>query len=277
MLSLIRTLSRSHLEERVRCSVSYGYLGSSTVVCRVLGQSIMYVDTTDIGLAPHLIMDGFWEIWITQAMARCLKPGMTAVDVGANFGYYTLLMAEAVSRQGRVIAFEPNRRMASLLNRSLGVNGMRGHVTIDSRAAHEISGKTMEFFIPRETPMNSAMLEVWGERMGGTAGDIIQTETVRLDDALPEKVDFVKLDVEGVEREVWSGLQRTIEKNKDIQIFIEFNSSKYPTTARQFLTELLAPGFKPRYINDDGEAEECDPEFILSKGLDDIILYLCRN
>ncbi len=277
MLELIRSLRRSDLEERLRRSVSYAYLGDTTVVCRVLGQSVIYVDTSDIGLAPHLIMDGFWEIWITQAMARCLQPGMTAVDVGANFGYYTLLMGEAVGKQGKVISFEPNVRMAKLLKRSLAVNGMLGHGYVDMRAAYEVGGKTLEFFIPHATPMNSALVEVWHERMIGIAGDVIKTETVRLDDVLPGRVDFIKLDVEGVERQVWSGLQKTLKNNKDIQVFIEFNRAKYPETAVQFLEELLAPGFILRYVDDDGEMQRCDREYALSKGKDDIILYLCRN
>lgn len=276
MLEVIRTLKLSDLTQLLRQTVSYAYLGDCTAVCKILGESALFVDTRDLHLAPHLMLDGFWEIWITQAMARCLKPGMTAVDVGANFGYYTLLMASAVGTNGQVYAFEPNPRMMELLAKSLPVNGMHERVQIDTRAAYSSSGETLRFFIPDVNPMNSALLDIWGLRAAESHGKIIDTETVKLDDALPDRVDFIKIDVEGAEQRVWAGLQKTITNNPDVQIFLEFNAARYHDTAAQFLDKLLAPGFALRAIADDGKIKARDREEVLSTR-DDIILYLCRH
>jgi len=57
--------------------------------------------------------DGFWESWVTVAVARHLQAGMCCVDVGANYGYYTLLMASFVGPEGRIIACEPIPSLAN--------------------------------------------------------------------------------------------------------------------------------------------------------------------
>ena len=54
-------------------------------------------------------------MWLTEAVEAALKPGMVAIDVGANVGYFSMLMAERVGSAGRVQAFEPNPSMAGWL------------------------------------------------------------------------------------------------------------------------------------------------------------------
>src|SRR4051812_41211082 len=65
----------------------------NVVICRVLGNILMYVDTTDVSLVPHLCFSGCWEPWLTAALTRQLRPGFHCVDVGANHGYFALLFA----------------------------------------------------------------------------------------------------------------------------------------------------------------------------------------
>ena len=66
---------RAELEQRARAACQSSYLGDHTSLCRVLGKFLCYVDTRDRHLAPHLIMNGFWEPWITVAIAQRLQPG----------------------------------------------------------------------------------------------------------------------------------------------------------------------------------------------------------
>jgi hypothetical protein len=72
------------------------YLGDYTALTRTIYGHKMYVDTRDVSLAPHLLLDGYWEQWITNIFRELVKPGMTVVDVGANFGYYSVLAASLV-------------------------------------------------------------------------------------------------------------------------------------------------------------------------------------
>jgi len=68
-------------------------------------------------------MDGFWESWITLAVARHLRPGSRRIDVGANCGYFTALFASLVGSAGRVWAWEPNPDLARDLRESIRLNG----------------------------------------------------------------------------------------------------------------------------------------------------------
>ena len=98
----LATGERFALENRCRALTNPVYLGDHTALCRVLGFYKMYLDTTDTGFASHLLLDGFWEMWLTVFFARQVKPGMTVIDVGANYGYYTLLFGALVGPEGRV-------------------------------------------------------------------------------------------------------------------------------------------------------------------------------
>ena len=116
-------IERAQNEAAIRGLCRNAYLGDHTSLCRVLGRYKMFVDTRDIGIASHLLLDGFWEMWVTEEMLRHVRQGMTVLDIGANLGYFSLLLADLTGPRGRVIAFEPNPLMSSLARRSIEVNG----------------------------------------------------------------------------------------------------------------------------------------------------------
>ena len=75
---------------------------SGQVLINVQG-SKMYVDTQDTGVAPYLLQWGVYEKDETALFKKIVKKDMTIVDVGANFGYYTLLAARLVGENGHVL------------------------------------------------------------------------------------------------------------------------------------------------------------------------------
>src|SRR6266851_2039417 len=66
---------------RKRCMVSY--LGDGVALCRVLGRFHMFIDTSDVGFATHVMHSGAWEMPLTEFMVKTVKPGMRVIDVGA--------------------------------------------------------------------------------------------------------------------------------------------------------------------------------------------------
>ena len=109
-------INRTKFEFNVRSMSQSVYLGNSTVLCRILTKYMCYVDSLDVSLTPHLCLNGYWESWITQAMIRVLRKGFYCLDIGANCGYYSLIMADIVSESGRIMAVEANPRLSSLLH-----------------------------------------------------------------------------------------------------------------------------------------------------------------
>ena len=69
-------------------------------------------------------------MWLTEALSAVLTKGAVAVDIGANLGYFTLLMAELVGPAGAVHAFEPNPAIADRLARSCDIDGYSERVTV---------------------------------------------------------------------------------------------------------------------------------------------------
>ena len=132
---------------RARChSVA---LSPSQVLARVLGRYKMYVDPNDYGLSPHLMLDGFWEMPTTEAIVNLVEPGMVAADVGANVGYFTMMLADLVGPGGHVYAFEPNPAMSERIARSAYLNGLVDRISIHAVALSD-ENKAVSFVMPSE-------------------------------------------------------------------------------------------------------------------------------
>ena len=207
MIPAYLTESREILESVSRRYCQTARLNDRGVLCRVLSKYIFYADTEDLGLTPHLCLDGFWESWVTLAMARILKPGMHFLDVGANQGYFTLLMADAVEDDGRVLAIEPNPHLLERLKLSLEVNGYLHRTTIVQKAALNTCGELVRLAIPAHRAMDATV----NEMANGTT-ERLEVETVTLDDLTRDwsRVDLIKIDAEGAEEKIWQGLREKI-------------------------------------------------------------------
>ena len=257
---------------RARCMVVP--VDPVTALCRVLGRHKMYVDLRDTGFAPHLMFEGYWEYWITDFMWRNVKPGQVCVDVGANHGYYTLLLADLVGARGKVHAFEPNPRLAELLGLNVAVNGFWHVAEARAAALGDRDGETARFVVPLRDPKNAHLVRP-EQRLPAdldAAGLALhEVPVVSLDEAVPGRVDFLKIDVEGAEEAVWRGMQRLIARSPGIGIAMEFNPLRCGD-APGTLAEMAAR-FPLREITFAGIASPCSPEDVLARS-EETILYL---
>jgi FkbM family methyltransferase len=249
------------------------YLGKETVLCRVLGKYLVFVDSQETGIAPHLAFDGYWESWITLALARTVQPGWHCLDVGANHGYYTLVMADGAGPAGRVAPVEPTPRLADLLRQTLDVNGFP-QIEVVAKAATDSDGQTLQLVIPERRSMNARLAEVAAE-----TEEAVDVESVTIDSLTREwpRVDLIKIDVEGAEEQVWRGMRSTIARNRDLVVILEFNVARYDEP-RAFVAELEAAGFRLRYIDTDAELNAVSPDELLTRQVgQDWMLYLVRR
>lgn len=228
---------RSENEARIRGLCASAYLGDGVALCRVLGRYKMFVDTADIGLSTHLMLDGYWEMWLTEAIAAVLKPGMTAVDVGANLGYFTLLMADCVGPSGAVHAFEPNPPIARRLANSIDVNGFLGWTHVHPEPLDAEDGREVVLCVPPGEPKN-AYLSSAAEPPGDIA-----LKTRRFD-SHPELLDadVIKIDAEGAELGIWRGMSGLFDRGRPLTVFLEFAAARYADPAA-FVDEIAGRGF----------------------------------
>jgi hypothetical protein len=142
---------------------------------------------------------------------------------------------------------------------------------VHQHAAYSSTGEKVRFFIPDERPMNARVVEE-----APYEGTLIEVPTVRLDDVLPDKVDFIKIDAEGGEREIWRGMARTIEKNPQLQVFMEFNPKRTANyDPHEFLGAISADGFELGVVSYDGSSRVVDADKLIANGTEQI-LFLRR-
>lgn len=234
----IKNFSRAEFEQACFNNADHVYVGNNTVLCTVLGRYKMYVDTTDLGISPHLMLSGFWESWLSLLFAQIIQPGAVCIDVGANFGYYSVLMSELCGDNGKTLAVEANPRTAKLLQFTSFANGGRFEV-VQSALSNKRGEATLTI---TEHQLGGATIQP-NEMATGRSQVTVPTLTV--DELVKEKklprVDIMKIDVEGVEPEVFEGMTDTIEKNPQLQIIMEYSPAIYPD-ARRF-TEYLFSKF----------------------------------
>jgi len=267
------TGDRSALEAAAHQQSRAVYLGDETVLCRVLGKYLVYADAQETGITPHLCLDGYWESWITVALARTLRRDWHCLDIGANHGYYTLIMADAVGPSGRVIPIEPTPRLADLLRQTLDVNGFP-HVEVVQKAASDVDEKTLQLVIPRNRSLNARLSEVAAPE---DARVDVSSVTVDMLTSDWPSVDLIKIDVEGAEEAVWRGMERTIAANSKLVVILEFNAARYEDP-RGFLGEIEKAGFPLRYIDVTADVVDVTVRKLLSTHVgEDWMLYLARR
>lgn len=265
---------REALEEFSRRHYQTARLGGEDVLCRVLGRYILYADPSDVCIVPHLCLDGYWESWITVALARLIRPGWHCVDVGANHGYFTLLMADAAGPAGRVLAVEPQPRLAARLRLSLEVNGLQRRANVIERAAADRVGATLSLVMPaRHTPDASVC------RAPAEGDEVFAVESVTLDAATEAwpRVDLVKIDAEGAEPLVWRGMARLLARHPGVSVVMEFCPARYEDP-RAFLGEIRRAGFPLRRVGYDAALAPVTCEEVLhdAEGAD-LMLFLRRD
>jgi FkbM family methyltransferase len=163
---------------------------------------------------------GCYEPHLTSLVLPFLKPGMTVFDIGANIGYYTVLMARRVGPTGTVHAFEINEKVIDLLEENVQFANIR-NVKIIKRAVAGTTGQR-EFFVPATGDEAEGSLTK-SERYDAIT--TVEVPSVSLDDYVREnqieQVDFIKIDVEGAEYEVFEGAKNLLSSPKKPVIMFE--------------------------------------------------------
>lgn len=216
----LTTLNRVQAQEYFARNTRSQYLGSNKLLCQILGKFKFFVTGDDVGLASHLLFDGYWEYWLTKFFASHVKPGATVIDVGANLGYYSVLAADLVGGDGRVVAVEPNPAIFALLDQSVRVNGFAARCDLRNIAlGGDEPGKTQPFFVPQGEPKNGRFLmpQESADHMR-RFGEVFEVKTGTLDTNNLDRVDLIKIDVEGAEVAVLDHLAPLIDAFKPIVV-----------------------------------------------------------
>ena len=199
------------------------YLGNNRVLARTKYGHKMFLDSRDIGIAPHIMLDGIWEEWVGNALSSFL-PQAHFFDIGANVGWFTLLAAKSGAAQ--VFAFEPNPSMYELLCDNVAVNGLTNVVCYDQALGAQ-DGHAYLNLIKKYPGSNSMLGEETEDgrvRIGIRSLDSLVLDVELSPLAKPGMSRVLKIDVEGLEPQVVHGARELIAGRETQALFIEYNS-----------------------------------------------------
>lgn len=189
-----------------------------------------------------MYLDAF-EPHETRMVQTYLKPGMTVVDVGANVGYYTLMAASIVGEEGQVHAFEPSPYAFARLHATI-CNNHISQVRLVQAALGDQRGQA-RLFLPAQIGNHTPTL------LGEDVRHAVEVPIRTLDEYVRqhniERIDLLKLDVEGFEPNVIAGARETIGAGKIRAVLCEFNEDwldKNGTSSAALRQTFIQYGFK---------------------------------
>lgn len=231
------TTSRAEFESLCRARAVDVEMGDGTILTRAIGRFLIYCDPVDVAITPHLRSCGFWESWVTLATMKVVKPGWKCVNVGANLGYYSLLLAALTGET--VEAFEPIPQVADLLRKSVNENKLP--VNVHQMAAYSSAGLR---------PMGYKANHISGAALDSEQGESTMVECVRLDDVI-EHADLIFIDAEGAEAEILAGAERLLTQGARVIVEVVPGKRKYPPG----WVESLSQRWKMSWCNYAGQME----------------------
>jgi FkbM family methyltransferase len=256
--AVIRYAPPSAAKDRFWQSVVEPYLAwqdhrfiATTVAGRIGGS------TRDI-LQQYLYYFGTWEPRVTAFIRSRLRRGDAFIDVGANVGFFSLLAARAVGPKGHVVAVEASPHTYAELQRNVQRNnGAAAPIRLVQMAASDRRGR-LTLYRGDDCNCGTATLA----QTSGAAVIDAQVEAAPLDEIVTpiesERARLVKVDVEGAEAAVITGMQRLIRRGRrDCEFLVEIHPQLLAAMGRrpaEVFAAFARAGYHPYLLDNDYEA-----------------------
>ncbi len=217
----------------------------------------------DFGVTFELDSTGEYEPLTTKTIEELLKEGSVFVDVGAHVGLFSIPATKWVGKSGRVIAFEPHPDNFALLSENFESNGLTEGVSVENAAV----SNSNDFIKLYPSSFNTGDHQVYPT--SGRKGIDIQCVSLDSYFDLGDRVDVIKMDVQGAEGAAFEGMKRVLQENQNVVVIWELYPSQleaFGTTAETVLEFLKSLGFSSTIIDDvTGSIEEVTNAELLNR------------
>lgn len=199
-------------------------------------------------ISTSIFRNGYHEEGLTRMLLTQLKPGSAFFDVGAHFGYFTLLAARLVGGSGVVHSFEPSSATFRILK---GNTRKRKNVTVNNVAVFRTSG---DISFKEYGLGSSAYATVFSPRFETAAqkaarGKTVSVPTVSLDEYVEQtasRPDFIKIDAESSELPILEGMSNVLSRWRPVLSLEvgDVDGAQAPCTSRELINYLVERGYR---------------------------------
>lgn len=192
---------------------------------------------------PYFYYGGLQHESFTDELFKVyLRPGDVILDIGANVGYYTRLVSKLVGNTGKVYAFEPMPAAIRILKMNIE--------DLDNVILHEVAVSNKKGFDKFTVRVKGATSSLGDDK---NSAEVITVSTNTIDNMLSgiNKIDMIKIDVEGYEYEVLEGAIETIRETKPLIYFeyIDNYVAERGVTLEKFKSLLQPLGYSFSWMN----------------------------
>lgn len=190
------------------------------------------LDPQNGAVDEYIFIHRNWETAIASVLDQYLKPGDVFVDVGANIGYFSLQAATLLKEKGTVIAFEPLSRIAQQLRDSVVANNF-SNVIVKQLAIGAVSSQKKIEIQPGNVGGSSLVKE-----LGSTMTETVAVSTLDQELRDLDRVNLMKIDVEGYEYEVLHGGIEILKRHQP-KLVLEFSPNVYARRDKKMAKNIL--------------------------------------
>jgi len=218
--------------------------------------------------SDYVQTDFFWlgerDRWELFHAKKFVSPGALILDVGANFGHYSITLADALGRRCRIHAFEPFPCNADRLRENIRLNGLETVIGVHQVGLSDTNGKGS--MMVRADNSGAATLAVNQESTVDATNIEVTTLDAFSEETGLDRIDFIKIDVEGFEERLLMGGAKTITRYLPVML-LEFDPPKLQRAGSS--VERLAAWLRnQRYTLWVAERRRLLPLKVLPKGQD---------
>jgi FkbM family methyltransferase len=173
------------------------------------------IDPRDPGVSSSIILFGMAEPCVSEIFKRITKPGMTVLDIGANIGWYSLLGAKLVGRDGKVISVEPEPTNFSILSQSIALNRFQNIELVNACMTNKAG----------TVKLNLSYTNPGGHSIVCQSDHYIECQGITVDSIMEKqgKIDVLKIDAESAEPLVLQGADKLLNASSPLDIIMEYS------------------------------------------------------